>query len=93
MALAGAIALMTTAMTAGTAAGAASDEALKASEVGVSATEIRIAVVADVDNAIRPGLFQGPVDAVNGCAKFINSKAGGGGSRAARSSSTSSTRS
>lgn len=77
VALAGAIALMTSAIAAG--AGAATGEALKASDVGVSATEIRIAIVADVDNAIRPGLFQSSVDAVNGFAKFINSKDGGGG--------------
>src|SRR5512141_153699 len=39
------------------------------SEIGVSSTEIRIAVIADVDNPFAPGLFQGSVDAVNGAAK------------------------
>ena len=31
-----------------------------ASDVGITAEEIRIAVVADVDNQLRPGLFSGP---------------------------------
>jgi len=51
----------------------------KATEIGVTATEIRIAVVADVDNPFSPGLFQGVVDGVQGAVKYINSKAGGGG--------------
>ena len=38
----------------------------KATEIGVTATEIRIAVVADVDNPFSPGLFQGVVDGVQG---------------------------
>jgi hypothetical protein len=53
--------------------------ALKSTEVGVTATTIRIAVVADVDNTIRPGLFQSVRDAVQGFGKYINSKDGGGG--------------
>jgi ABC-type branched-subunit amino acid transport system substrate-binding protein len=60
-------------------AGAQSKEAPKATEIGVTATEIRIAVVADVDNPFAPGLFQGSVDAVNGAAKYINSQGGIGG--------------
>ena len=39
-------------------------------------TEIRIAVVADVDNPFAPGLFQSAVDAVNGAAKYINANGG-----------------
>jgi len=50
-----------------------------ATEIGVTATEIRIAVIADVDNPIVPGLFQGAVDGVRGAAKYLNSKAGGSG--------------
>jgi hypothetical protein len=62
------------------AASAASDsEKPTASEIGVTATEIRIAVIADVDNPIVPGVFQGSVDGVRGAAKYLNSKAGGGG--------------
>ena len=37
----------------------AQSDANKATEVGVTPTEIRIAVVADVDNPFAPGLFQG----------------------------------
>jgi hypothetical protein len=51
----------------------------KATEVGVTAKQIRIAVIADVDNPFAPGLFKGARDGVIGAAKYINSKAGGGG--------------
>jgi hypothetical protein len=54
-------------------------DAPKATEIGVSATEIHIAAMADVDNPFAPGLFQGAVDGVKGAAAYINSKAGGGG--------------
>ena len=70
-----------------------SGAAPKATEIGVTATEIRIAVEADVDNPFAPGLFQGVVDGVRSAAKYLNSKSGGGGSGAASWSSTSSTRS
>jgi hypothetical protein len=56
-----------------------SNEAPKATEVGVTPTEIHIAAMADVDNPFAPGLFQGAVDGVNGAAAYVNSKAGGGG--------------
>jgi hypothetical protein len=56
-----------------------SSENPTATEIGVSAGEIRIAVIADVDNPIVPGVFQGSVDGVRGAAKYLNSKAGGGG--------------
>ena len=36
----------------------------KATEIGVTATQIKIAVEADVDNPFVPGLFQGVVDGV-----------------------------
>jgi hypothetical protein len=51
----------------------------KATEVGVSASEIHIAVVADVDNSLAPGIFKGAVDGVKAGAAYVNSKAGGGG--------------
>ena len=51
----------------------------KATEIGVSPTEIHIAVIADVDNPFAPGLFKGAVNGVQAAAKYINSKAGGGG--------------
>ena len=47
-----------------------------AGEIGVTADTIRIAVIADVDNAARPGLFQGSVDGVNAFAKFVNANGG-----------------
>ncbi len=56
-----------------------STEKPKATEIGVTPTEIHIAVIADVDNPFAPGLFQGAVDGVQGGAKYINSKEGGGG--------------
>jgi hypothetical protein len=56
-----------------------SSEKPKASEVGVSPTEVHIAVEADVDNPFVPGLFQGIVDGVRAGAKYLNSTAGGGG--------------
>ena len=55
------------------------DVAPHPAEIGVSATEIHIAALADVDNAIAPGIFKGVVDGVEGAASYINSKAGGGG--------------
>jgi hypothetical protein len=56
-----------------------SNEKAKATEVGVTAGEVHIAIVADVDNALAPGLFKGAELGVEGAAKYLNSKAGGGG--------------
>ncbi|MFL6242343.1 MAG: ABC transporter substrate-binding protein, partial [Acidimicrobiia bacterium] len=50
-------------------------------EIGLTADTIRIAVIADVDNAARPGLFQGSVDGVNAFAKFVNANGGLAGGR------------
>src|ERR1039457_7574038 len=47
-----------------------------ATEVGITNTEIRIAVVADVDNQFSPGIFQGSVDGVRGWAKYVNAHGG-----------------
>ena len=57
----------------------AADEKPTATDVGVTASEIHVAVIADVDNPIVPNLFKGSKDAAEGAAKFLNSKAGGGG--------------
>ena len=62
--------------TVGTVSASAQSSPNKATEVGVTATQIRIAVVADVDNPFAPGLFQSAVDAVNGAAKYINANGG-----------------
>jgi hypothetical protein len=63
----------------GPATAQSSNEKPKATEVGVTASEIHIAVIADVDNPFAPGLFQGAVDGVKAGAAFLNSKDGGGG--------------
>ena len=43
------------------------------SEIGVTADTIRIAVIADVDNPVQPGLFQGTVKGVQAFGKYMNS--------------------
>ena len=48
----------------------------KAADVGITDKVIRLAVVADVDNAVVPGLFQSAVDTVKAWATTVN-KAGG----------------
>jgi hypothetical protein len=69
--------LAASAVTAG--AQSSSGDKPTATDVGITATEIHVAVIADVDNPIVPNLFKGSKDAVEGAAKFLNSKAGGGG--------------
>jgi hypothetical protein len=79
VALAGAV-IGALALIAAVPAGAqSSNEKPNASEIGVTASEIHIAVIADVDNPFAPGLFQGSVDGVKAGAAYLNSKAGGGG--------------
>ncbi len=76
------VALVTCALAAATLSPAiaqSSNSKPTAGEIGVTADEIHIAVLADVDNAFAPGLFQGSVDGVKGAAAYLNSKAGGGG--------------
>jgi hypothetical protein len=63
------------------AAGAQPDQATPDSEIGVTADTLRIAVIADVDNPARPGLFRGIVDGVRAYAKYQN---GAGGKLAGR---------
>jgi Periplasmic binding protein len=53
-----------------------SSEKPTATEVGVTPKEIRIAVVADVENQFAPGIFQGSVNGVKGWAKFVNANGG-----------------
>ena len=57
-----------------TAAGAA--EKPTASEVGVTATELHIAVIADVDTPLAPGAYAGARDAVQAFGKYINQQGG-----------------
>jgi ABC-type branched-subunit amino acid transport system substrate-binding protein len=61
--------------------GARSQQGQPASEIGVTADTIRIAVIADVDNAARPGLFQKSVDGIRAAAEFINKNGGVAGGR------------
>jgi hypothetical protein len=71
---------VSTLVAAGASAGAQSNsDTPKATDVGITANEIHVAVIADVDNPFAPNIFKGSVDAVEGAAKFLNSKAGGGG--------------
>src|SRR5437762_12988881 len=65
------LALVTVAL--GGSTSAATGGGSPASEVGVTADEIHIGVIADVDNVPAPGLFQGAVDGVKAWADYINS--------------------
>src|SRR3954447_5413371 len=58
---------------------AQSGDTPKATEVGVTASQIHIGVIADVDNPFAPGLFKGAADGVKAAAAYLNSKGGGGG--------------
>lgn len=49
---------------------------LKATDTGVTATELRLAVIADVNTAVRPGLFQSAVDGVRAWASRVNANGG-----------------
>jgi ABC-type branched-subunit amino acid transport system substrate-binding protein len=62
-------------------AGARPSQDQPASEIGVTADTVRIAVIADVDNPARPGLFQGSVDGIRAAAEFINENGGVAGGR------------
>ncbi|HZP28578.1 MAG TPA: ABC transporter substrate-binding protein [Acidimicrobiia bacterium] len=48
----------------------------KAADVGISDTEIHLAVIADVENSIVPGLFKSGVDAMRAWAKIVNRQGG-----------------
>jgi hypothetical protein len=58
---------------------AQSGDTPQATEVGVTASQIHIGVIADVDNPFAPGLFKGAADGVKAAAAYLNSKGGGGG--------------
>jgi ABC-type branched-subunit amino acid transport system substrate-binding protein len=51
-------------------------EPLQATEVGVTATDITITIMADIGSSLAPGFAQGNVDAINGFAKYINANGG-----------------
>jgi len=56
--------------------GGGGDEKPEATEIGITEDEIRIAVIADVENPLAPGLFEGSVNGVEGWAKNVNKKGG-----------------
>jgi Periplasmic binding protein len=57
------------------AAGAQSSKP-EADDIGITDSEIRLAVIADVDTPIQPGLFQKSVDAMEAWAKVVNKDGG-----------------
>ncbi len=67
----------------GAPASAQSAAAAKATDIGVTGREIRIAVVADVNNPFAPGLFQGGVNGVKAAVQYINSQGGVAGRKLA----------
>lgn len=66
----------TTTAAAGGASSKCKSEALKDTDVGVTASDITIQVMADVGSPLAPGLFQGNVDAINAYAKYWNAHGG-----------------
>jgi len=48
----------------------------RASEVGITDDEIRVAIVADVESPLAPGVFQSQVDAMKAYAKYVNARDG-----------------
>ena len=69
------------ATTAGDSTTTTAGEPLAATEVGVSEDEIRIAVLADVENTIIPGLFKGAKDAMEAFEGYVNDTGGIAGRR------------
>lgn len=55
---------------------ACSGKTLEASEVGVTATDIKVTVMADVGSPLSPGLFQGAMDGINAWAEYANANGG-----------------
>jgi ABC-type branched-subunit amino acid transport system substrate-binding protein len=60
----------------GSASAAPSGSAAPGSDVGITASTIRVGLIADVNTPVEPGLFQKSVDAVKAWADIVN--AGGG---------------
>ena len=51
---------------------------LRATDTGVTASDITVEVMADTGSPLAPGIFQGDVDAITGFAKYINAHGGVG---------------
>jgi len=76
VALCAAVVLVSVASTAVASAQSTGKEKPAATDVGITPTQIHIAVIADVDNTFAPGLFKASVDGVKGVAKYINATGG-----------------
>jgi ABC-type branched-subunit amino acid transport system substrate-binding protein len=57
-------------------AGAQSGDAPAAGEVGITKDKIRVAVIADVDSPLAPGVFKGQVDGMKAYARYVNAHGG-----------------
>jgi len=55
----------------------------EATEIGVTADEIRIAIIAEVDNPVVPGIFEGAKDAVEAWGRYMNKHGGLAGRKVA----------
>jgi ABC-type branched-subunit amino acid transport system substrate-binding protein len=60
----------------GTTSAAPLGKAAPASDVGITATTIKVGLIADVDNPVAPGIFQKSVNAVKAWADIVNSSGG-----------------
>jgi ABC-type branched-subunit amino acid transport system substrate-binding protein len=60
----------------GTAAASPAGPAAPANDIGITATTIKIGLIADVDTTVAPGLFQKSVNAVDAWAKIVNASGG-----------------
>jgi len=57
-------------------AAAQATQSAPADEVGITATTIRVGLIADVDTTLAPGLFQDSVNAIDEWAKEVNANGG-----------------
>jgi ABC-type branched-subunit amino acid transport system substrate-binding protein len=62
--------------TSSTSASAAPTGTVPASDIGITATTIHVAMIADVNNPLVPGLFKDSVNAVDAWAKEVNASGG-----------------
>jgi len=54
----------------------AGEEKPPADDIGITDDEIRLAVIADVENSLVPGLFQASVDGMEAWARWVNKQGG-----------------
>jgi ABC-type branched-subunit amino acid transport system substrate-binding protein len=73
------VAVVVTGLGLATASAGAQSSKPKADDVGITDTQIRLAVIADVDTSVSPGLFKQSVDATKAWAKVVNQEGGIGG--------------